>query len=60
MPGDRVHPEVVDVMREIGIDIAHRVDRCQQCRVWIIVCRRVRYRAQMGVADLQDGCHIST
>jgi protein-tyrosine-phosphatase len=23
-PGDRVHPEVVDVMRELGIDIADR------------------------------------
>lgn len=24
-PGDRVHPEVVAVMRELGIDLAHRV-----------------------------------
>ena len=22
-PGDRVHPEVVDVMREVGIDLSH-------------------------------------
>ena len=26
-PGDRVHPEVVEVMREAGIDIADRVPR---------------------------------
>jgi len=26
-PGDRVHPEVVEVMREIGIDLADRVPR---------------------------------
>jgi arsenate reductase len=26
-PGDRVHPEVVDVMRELGIDLADRVPR---------------------------------
>ena len=26
-PGDRVHPEVVDVMREIGIDLADRTPR---------------------------------
>jgi arsenate reductase len=25
MPGDRVHPEVVEVMREVGIDLADRV-----------------------------------
>ena len=24
MPGDRVHPEVVEVMRELGIDLAGR------------------------------------
>ena len=23
-PGDRVHPEVLDVMRELGIDLSHR------------------------------------
>ncbi len=26
-PAERVHPEVVDVMREIGIDVARRVPR---------------------------------
>jgi arsenate reductase (thioredoxin) len=26
-PGDRVHPEVVEVMRELGIDLADRVPR---------------------------------
>jgi arsenate reductase len=26
-PGDRVHPEVVEVMREIGIDLGDRVPR---------------------------------
>ena len=26
-PGDRVHPEVVEVMRELGIDLAGRVPR---------------------------------
>jgi arsenate reductase len=26
-PGDRVHPEVVEVMREVGIDLADRVPR---------------------------------
>ena len=26
-PGDRVHPAVVDVMRELGIDLADRVPR---------------------------------
>jgi arsenate reductase len=26
-PGDRVHPEVVEVMREIGIDLSDRVPR---------------------------------
>ena len=26
-PGDRVHPEVVEVMREIGIDVSDRVPR---------------------------------
>ena len=26
-PADRVHPEVVDVMRELGIDVAGRVPR---------------------------------
>src|SRR3954452_3627474 len=26
-PGERVHPEVVDVMRELGIDLADRVPR---------------------------------
>jgi arsenate reductase (thioredoxin) len=26
-PGDRVHPEVVEAMREIGIDLADRVPR---------------------------------
>jgi arsenate reductase len=24
-PAERVHPEVVDVMREVGIDVTHRV-----------------------------------
>ena len=24
-PGDRVHPEVVDAMRELGVDVAERV-----------------------------------
>jgi protein-tyrosine-phosphatase len=26
-PGDRVHPEVVDVMRELGIDVSNRLPR---------------------------------
>jgi protein-tyrosine-phosphatase len=26
-PGDRVHPEVVEVMREVGIDVADRTPR---------------------------------
>jgi protein-tyrosine-phosphatase len=26
-PAERVHPEVVEVMRELGIDVAHRVPR---------------------------------
>jgi protein-tyrosine-phosphatase len=26
-PGGRVHPEVVEVMRELGIDVAHRKPR---------------------------------
>ena len=26
-PGDRVHPEVIDVMREVGIDLATRRPR---------------------------------
>jgi arsenate reductase len=26
-PGDRVHPQVVEVMREVGIDLADRVPR---------------------------------
>ena len=26
-PGERVHPEVVDVMRELGIDLANRMPR---------------------------------
>jgi arsenate reductase (thioredoxin) len=26
-PGERVHPEVVEAMRELGIDLSHRVPR---------------------------------
>jgi arsenate reductase len=26
-PGDRVHPEVIEAMRELDIDLAHRVPR---------------------------------
>jgi arsenate reductase (thioredoxin) len=26
-PGERVHPEVVEAMREIGVDLAHRIPR---------------------------------
>lgn len=26
-PGERVHPEVVEAMREVGIDLSHRVPR---------------------------------
>ena len=27
MPADRVHPEVVDAMAEVGVDVGHRVPR---------------------------------
>src|SRR3954470_12094184 len=46
-PGDRVHPEVVQVMRELGIDLSHRKPQ----RLTDDLARRADVVVTMGCGD---------
>jgi protein-tyrosine-phosphatase len=46
-PGDRVHPEVVEVMREVGIDVADRVPQ----RLTTALAERADVVVTMGCGD---------
>jgi arsenate reductase len=46
-PGDRVHPEVVEAMREVGVDVAGRIPR----KLTTELARRADVVVTMGCGD---------